>query len=184
MVITGNAVMIYTITPSLQSSQWNSLLLTIMVTLIILVAVFMYLKRSVMLGIITTLPGIIALIWTMGLMFIAGIDFNVMTVTITSLTIGLGITYSIHLSDRFVDEMREKDVNEAIKNTVNSTGSAIMGSATTIGGFGVLLLSSMPPMKDFGLLTTVSIFLSFAMAVFVLPSFLVLWARHGEKREN
>ena len=177
-VITGDAVMTYTITSSLQSSQWNSLLLTIVVTLLILVAVFVYLKKSVMLGILTTLPVIIALIWTMGLMFVAGIDFNVMTVTITSLTIGLGITYSIHLSDRFIDEIETGDVEEAIEKTVEGTGGAIMGAAaTTIGGFGVLLLSSMPPMKDFGLLTTISIFLSFAISVLVLPSFLVLWAR-------
>ncbi len=176
--VTGGSIMTYTITNSLQKSQWNSLILTLILTLLILVIVFGYQRKSVMLGIITTLPVLIALLWSMGIMYLIGMNFDMMTVTITSLTIGLGITYAIHLSHRFVEELDERSPEEAARITVVNTGSAIFGAAaTTMGGFGVLMLSSMPPMQDFGIIATMSILLSFLLSVFVLPTFLVMWAR-------
>ena len=176
--VTGGSIMTYTITTSLQASQWNSLILTLVITILVLSIAFWYERRSLMLGVITTLPVLIALLWSMGIMYLIGMDFNMMTVTITSLTIGLGITYAIHLSHRFVEELDERSPEEAARITVVNTGSAIFGAAaTTMGGFGVLMLSSMPPMQDFGIIATMSIFLSFLLSVFVLPTFLVMWAR-------
>ncbi len=176
--ITGGSILVYVITTSLQNSQWNSLLVTIISSLIVLVIAFYYLRRSVMLGIITTIPVVIALIWSMGLMYLAGIEFNVMTVTITSLTIGIGVTYSIHLAHRFTEEMDKNSPEEAARITVRHTGSAIFGAAaTTMGGFGVFSLSTLPPLAQFGIIATMSIFLSFLLSVFILPTFLVVWAR-------
>ena len=176
--ITGGSILMYVITTSLQNSQWNSLLVTIISSLIVLVIAFYYLKRSVMLGIITTIPVVIALIWSMGLMYLGGIQFNVMTVTITSLTIGIGVTYSIHLAHRFTEEMDENGPEEAARITVRHTGSAIFGAAaTTMAGFGVFSLSTLPPLAQFGIIATMSIFLSFLLSVFILPTFLVVWAR-------
>ena len=63
----------------------------------------------------------------------------------------MGVTYTIHLSDSIIDEIKNRSVNEAIERTVESTGSTVMGAATTtIGGFGVLIPSSMPPIRHFG----------------------------------
>ncbi len=184
-VITGGSVMSYIITSSLQRSQWNSLILTIVFSLIILTLVFWYERRAPILGLITTLPVVIALLWSMGIMYLIGMNFDMMTVSITALTIGLGITYSIHLTHRFTEELEEKKPEEAMRSTVLNTGSAIFGAAaTTIGGFGVLMLSDMPPMRDFGLIATLSILLSFLLSVFVLPTFLVMWARRRNGKEE
>ena len=176
--VTGGSLLIYTITTSLQNSQWNSLIVTLIITLIILTIVFYYLRKSLALGTITTLPVVIALIWSLGTMYLVGLNFNMMTVTITALTIGLGITYSIHLSHRFLEEMDKSSPEEAARVTVRHTGSAIFGAAaTTMGGFGVLMLSSMPPLRQFGEIAAMSILFSFLLSVFILPTFLVLWAR-------
>ncbi len=178
-VVTGGSLLVYKITTSLQNSQWNSLIVTLIISLIILSAVFYYLRRSMVLGTLTTLPVVIALIWSLGTMYLVGLNFNMMTVTITALTIGLGITYSIHLSHRFLEELDGNSPEEAARTSVRHTGSAIFGAAaTTMGGFGVLMLSSMPPMRQFGEIATISILFSFLLSVFILPTFLVLWARH------
>ncbi|GEM_PF-3256396 len=181
-VITGASIMTYTITSSLQHSQWNSLILTLIMSLAVLTFVFWHQKRAPMLGIISTLPVLIALLWSMGIMYLIGMNFDLMTVSITSLTIGLGITYSIHLTHRFTEELETKRPEEAMRVTVLNTGSAIFGAAaTTMGGFGVLMLSSMPPMQNFGMIATLSILLSFLLSVFVLPTFLVMWARRKKE---
>jgi len=180
--VTGGPVAMYVITDTLETSQWNSLLLTLILTMLILAIVFYMLVRSVVIGILTALPVMIALLWSIGIMYLIGMNFNVLTITITSLTIGLGITYAIHLGHRFIEELKESEADEAIENTVLSTGSSIMGAVgTTIGGFGVLILSTMPPMRDFGIIAVMAILLSFILTVFVLPSFLTIWARRRNK---
>jgi uncharacterized membrane protein YdfJ with MMPL/SSD domain len=66
---------------------------------------------------------------------------------------------------------------------VGHTGAALFGAAaTTIGGFGMLTFSVLTPMAQFGIVTALSIFYSFLASVFVLPSFLAIWARrkYGE----
>ncbi len=183
--ITGTNLLTYHILDLLQSSEWNSLIVTIIASLIVLVPVFYYESRSWVLGAITTLPVVIAMLWLVGTMYLLGINFNVMTVTTTSLTIGLGITYSIHITHRFLEDMKnEKRIEDAIRKTVRHTGTAIFGAATTtMAGFGTLMLSSMPPIRQFGEIATLSILYSFILAVFILPSFLYVWAerRKGEE---
>jgi hydrophobe/amphiphile efflux-3 (HAE3) family protein len=184
-VVTGGSLIVYHINGSLENSQWNSLIVTLIISLIILSIVFYYLRKSLILGTITTLPVLIALIWSLGTMYVVGLKFNMMTVTITSLTIGIGITYSIHLTHRFLEELDKMSPEEAAKISVRHTGSAIFGAAaTTMGGFGVLMLSSMPPMRQFGEISTMSILFSFLLSVFILPTFLVLWARHKKDKET
>ncbi|MEC9353947.1 MAG: MMPL family transporter, partial [Candidatus Thermoplasmatota archaeon] len=55
------------------------------------------------------------------------------------------------------------------------TGSALLISGlTTVGGFAVLLLSPMPLVRNFGLLTALTIVYAVLIALLVLPS--LLWA--------
>ena len=54
-----------------------------------------------MLGLIAMIPVAISVIWIIGTMYLIGYSLNVMTVMVTSLTIGRGITYGIHMVERF-----------------------------------------------------------------------------------
>ncbi len=70
-----------------------------------------------------------------------------------------------------------------MRNTVGHTGTALFGAAvTTMGGFGLLAFSIIPPMRQFGIITAITIFYSFLASVLVLPTFLVLWARYRRSR--
>ena len=182
--LTGTNILTFHILDLLGGSQWTSLIITIIVSLIVLTVVFYYEARSLILGLITSLPVVLALIWLLGTMYALGIGFNVVTVTITSLTIGLGITYAIHITHRFLeDSRREKDIVAAVRKTVVHTGSSIFGAATTtMAGFGTLMLSSMPPIAEFGEIATLSILYSFVLSVFVLPSFLYIWAEWRDRK--
>ncbi|MCK5252188.1 MAG: MMPL family transporter, partial [Thermoplasmata archaeon] len=81
------------------------------------------------------------------------------------------------------EDLQSKPWKIALNDTVGHTGAALFGAAaTTIGGFGVLAFSVLTPMAQFGIVTALSIFYSFLASVFVLPSFLAIWARrkYGE----
>ncbi|RLF48418.1 MAG: hypothetical protein DRN10_02690 [Thermoplasmata archaeon] len=141
--------------------------------------IFYLRDKSVMLGIITAIPIIFCVSWILGSMYLLGISLNVMTITIASLTVGLGVTYAIHISHRFVEEVEKNgDIEKAAHRAVNSTGVSLFGAAaTTIAGFALLSFSLMPPLQQFGEMTALTILYAFISAVFILPSFLTLWAR-------
>ncbi len=183
---TGTNLLTFHILDMLEGSQWRSLMITVIASLIVLTIVFLYEKRSWILGLITSIPVVLALLWLLGSMYALGINFNVVTVTITSLTIGLGITYAIHITHRFLEDWgREKSIEDAVKETVRHTGTSIFGAAaTTMAGFGTLMLSSMPPIQQFGEIAALSILYSFVLSVFILPTFLYMWASWREKRNK
>jgi multidrug efflux pump subunit AcrB len=112
-------------------------------------------------------------------MIIFGYSLNVMTITLASLTIGMGITYSIHVSERFTEDLKRfKTPGEACENTLTHTGMALAGAfLTTSGGFGVLYFHKLPPLQQFGVMIALSIAYSFLASAYVLPTFLILWAK-------
>jgi hypothetical protein len=179
VVITGSSIVMYTVTSALEESQIRSIATILVVCLIVLTVVYVYLRKSLILGLITLFPVSLVLLWILGTMFMLGMKLNAMTITISALTIGLGITYSIHVTQRFIEELDKYDsVYAACRHSVAHTGTALFGAAaTTIAGFGVLSISSMPPLQQFGALMALIILYSFLSAVFVLPVLLVGWAK-------
>ena len=95
-------------------------------------------------------------------MFLLGISLNVMTLTIAALTVGMGVTYGIHITHRFNAEIREgKGTDEAILQTTKQTGKGVLGAAlTTSIGFAIIGFSTMVPMQQFGLITAIAIIYS------------------------
>jgi len=175
-------------TPVVNEIVQGELLTTVIESLIItLVAVFAFLmvayrvtEGSATLGIVTLLPVALSVAWILGTMYLIGMPFNVLTGMITSLTVGLGVAYSIHLSERYNLELeRRGDVWEAMNTSVTGTGGALLGSAaTTVGGFGVLALAIFPALQQFGIITGLTIVYAFIASVVVLPSLLVVWTKY------
>ena len=184
VIVTSGPVTGEVIINSINDSMMSSLAITIVVALVALTLIFWFTNRSWVLGSLTTLPVLLVLVWIMGTMFIIGIPLNVITLLIGALTVGLGITYAIHITHRFVEELEEHGrIERAVRNTVGHTGTALFGAAvTTMGGFGLLAFSIIPPMRQFGIITAITIFYSFLASVLVLPTFLVLWARYRRSR--
>jgi len=73
---------------------------------------------------VTLLPVVFSVSWILGTMYLLEIPFNVMTGMITSLTVGLGVAYSIHPHERTVQPWNWKrtgSVWEAMSRTVTGT---------------------------------------------------------------
>ncbi|WP_439026741.1 efflux RND transporter permease subunit [Haloarchaeobius sp. DT45] len=184
----GDGSVIATGSPVVNEVVQNDLLDTVIQSLVItLVAVFLFLmlayritEGSATLGIVTLLPVALSVAWILGTMYLIGMPFNVLTGMITSLTVGLGVAYSIHVSERFNLELgRRADQWEAMDRTITGTGGALLGSAaTTVGGFGVLSFAIFPALQQFGIITALTIIYAFLASVLVLPSLLIVWHRY------
>jgi len=177
--VTSSSIVNQETTEELTSTQIQSLTLTIIIVATILTLIFYSSKKTRMLGLIATFPVSLVTIWIIGTMYMLDVPLNVLTVTITALTVGMGVDFSIHIAHRFLEELEEgKEMFEASQETVLNTGSALFGSAaTTVGAFGILSTSNILPLSQFGYITAMAITYSFIVAVFLLPSGLMVWAK-------
>ncbi|MFC7074275.1 MMPL family transporter [Halovenus rubra] len=177
---TGQVILFDIVQDQLFDTVVESLLITLVAVFGFLMVTYRLIDGSAMLGAVTLLPVLFSVTWILGTMYLLGIPFNVMTGMITSLTVGLGVAYSIHMSERYKIELaRTGEVWEAMNRTVTGTGGALLGSAaTTVGGFGVLAFAILPPLQQFGIITGLTIIYAFLASVLVLPSLLVLWTRY------
>ena len=177
---TGEPIIGQIIEKHLLETTLTSLLITIVSIVVILAVVYRLVHGSATLGIVTLLPVIATVSWIIGTMYVLGYPLSLVNTIIASLAIGIGIDYSIHVSERFSEELdHTESTGDAITRTVRGTGAALLGSATTTAaGFGVLTFGVQPSLQQFGLLTAIMIGYAFVVSVFVLPSVLVLWARY------
>jgi predicted RND superfamily exporter protein len=178
---TGSAILNKIVQDQLLDTVIQSLLITLVAVFAFLMLTYRITDGSATLGAVTLLPVVLSVAWILGTMYLMDIPFNVLTGMITSLTVGLGVAYSIHLSERYMQELDRTDsVWTAMRTAVTGTGGALLGSAaTTVGGFGVLAFAILPPLQQFGIITGLTIIYAFLASVLVLPSLLVVWTKYA-----
>ena len=181
-IITGILTITYKITKSLTESQFLSTGLCIILSLIILILVY----KRLTLGLVAMIPVFITIIWILGTMYFIGYSLNILTIMVTSLTIGCGIDYAIHATERFrLIADKTGNINSAVVETISRTGGALLIAAlTTVIGFIVLIFAPIPPQVQFGVITAVTITYAFLLSVLVLPLVLAHWAKWTKKRRG
>jgi predicted RND superfamily exporter protein len=180
VVATGDPIINSEVEQNLFETVIESLLITLVAVFVFLAIAYRLTGSPASLGVVTLLPVLFSVTWILGTMWLIEMPFNALTGTITSLTIGLGIAYSIHISARYELELhRQEHVWDAMETTVTGTGGALLGSAaTTVGGFGTLALAILPALRQFGIITGLTIVYAFLASILVLPALLVLWTRY------
>jgi len=175
---TGTAVIFEDASQLILDTVIQSLIITLVGASVFLVVVYGILEGRPSLGVANVVPIATTVAFVVASMRYFGINFNAINGVILSLTIGLGIDYSVHVTHRFADEFERTDVETALERAVRGTGGALAGSMlTTVSGIGVLVFALDPAIGVFGLLTALSVVLAFLSSVFVLPSVLVVWDR-------
>jgi predicted RND superfamily exporter protein len=146
---------------------------------LVLAATYRVERGTATLGIVTVVPIVLVVGAVFASMALLGLSLTFITAFLVSITIGLGIDYNIHISDRFAHELADgADPIEALSTTVTGTGGALLGSALTSGAaFATLLVHPSVVFQSFGFIVVVALALSFVVSVLVFPSMLLLWAR-------
>ena len=181
-MVTGENSMMFIIMESMTESQIISTAICLILAALVLIIAY----RNILLGLITMIPVSISAIWIIGTMYFIGYSLNVMTIMITSLTIGLGITYAIHAVERFrLTADKTGDVFKAVSETIGHTGTALFIAAiTTISGFGMLIFTPVPIEQQFGVITAITILYAFLTSIFILPPVLLYWGKWRKKTKG
>jgi predicted RND superfamily exporter protein len=178
---TGPPVIAKNLNDGLATTLVESLAITLVVILALLMVVFRLTRKAASLGVITLVPVVFSVTWLLGTMALLDIPIGFITALVGSISVGLGVDYAIHVSERFAEEYHDTASTEtALIRTVTGTGSTLMSSAiTTAVGFGVLSFSLLPALQQFGIVLALGIVYSFVASVYVQPSLLALWTRYG-----
>ncbi|HEX6256355.1 MAG TPA: MMPL family transporter [Euzebyales bacterium] len=184
VTVTSDAIVSDVVVTEIRDAQVQSLVITVLAAMVLLIIVFWIRVRRPFLGVLTVLPVGLVLLWTFGIMAALDIAFSPVTATISALAIGIGVPFTIHVAIRFQeDRVRFDNPEDAIRSTTRFTGGALAGSAfTTMAGFFVLRFSSLPPFQQLGTVVAIAVGCSLVAAVLVLPSLLVLWDRWHRRR--
>jgi len=158
-------------------SLFGSQIQTLIAVFIGIMLMFMVLFRSVLISLIALIPNLLAAGIVLGVMGIAGIPLDIMTITIAAITVGMGVDHAIHYIHRFGVELNvDKDYIQAMKRSHQTIGRALLYTAMTIiVGFSVLALSNFIPSIYFGLLTSLAMFAATIGSLTLLPRLLVLF---------
>jgi predicted RND superfamily exporter protein len=103
-------------------------------------------------------------VWLLGLCGALGIPIGILAIAATPLVLGLGIDDGLHVLH---GERRHGSVAGAVRRV----GPAItMTSLTTCVGFGALVLSGIPAVRNMGIVVSLGILSSLVATLLVLPA--------------
>src|SRR6202023_2795964 len=127
-------------------------------------------------ALVPLVPIVLATGWSALILFAVRVPLNPMSVTLGALVIAISTEFSVLLSERFRQErLAGHDPVEALRRSYRRTGAAVAASGVTaIAGFGVLALSDIRMLRDFGLVTLIDLSVSLVGVLVALPAALVL----------
>ena len=171
---------------NLLQSLFKSQILTLGIVMIGILGMFFILFKNLSLSLIGVVPNFLAAFFILGIIGLAGIPLDMMTITIAAITIGIAVDNSIHYIYRFREEYKKLNNYEKTLDKCHSTvGIAILNTSITIVfGFSILVLSKFIPTIYFGVFTGIAMLLAMISVLTLLPKLLLIYKPFGKEITN
>ncbi len=141
--------------------------------------------RAVFPVIAVLIPLIFGLIWGFAIVSLAVGPLNLITSFLILIMFGMGVDFSIHLVKRYILELENHSVREALIITYQSTGvSVTVSGLTTALALAVLAFSGFRGFSEFGIIAGISILCILLAMYIVLPSILIIFSRYNLFRKG
>lgn len=168
--ITGKPVVNRVIIENVTAGFERMTALSFGVAFLFLVAALRSVRRSVL--VIVSVP-VTAGLLMLGAMFLLDIPWNPGTVSMASIALGVGIDYGLHVDERYRELLDSSNMDgmTAMTAALRRLSRPIFASgATTMAGFGVLIVSAFPAVSNFGKTLVLVIGFSLLATFVVLPT--------------
>jgi predicted RND superfamily exporter protein len=162
---------------SLNSLVVQSQLVSVIFSIICVFIIIALSNKSLIAGCIGIAPLSISVLINFAVMGFAGIKLNLGTSMVASVSVGVGIDYTIHCLEAYKREYRASNgTGTFLWRTFISSGKAIIINAVSVGaGFAVLFFSRFNMLADLGLLIAITMFSSALVSLTVLPALLAIF---------
>ena len=145
-----------------------------------MVAIFFYILvsfGSMGATLVVLLPVAVGSVWTVGVMDLIGVSFNLANLVILPLIIGIGVVNGVHIVHRYREEA-DKTINILSRSTGHGV---ILSSLTTMIGFGSLMVADHQGIYSLGLVLSLGVGCCLIASITLLPSILKLCTVKGWK---
>lgn len=123
---------------------------------------------------------LLSITWTLALMTATGKSLDIMTVLLPTMMFVVGMSDVVHIVTKYIEELRSSNIDkfDALMKTLKETGFAtFITLITTSLGFLTLINSKVIPIRDFGLYTSLGVFIAFVLSYSIMPLVLYLLPR-------
>ena len=151
-----------------------------LVILVVVLVLFVSFRRfsGVFLPLLTV---IVSTIWAIGAMGLFSVPLSILSTVLPVILIAVGSAYGIHVINSYYDEARkERNLNkeehktlviEAISEVIHPV---LLATITTFAGFFSFCFTSVAPIFEFGLFSSLGILFAFFISITLIPSILII----------
>ena len=119
---------------------------------------------------------LVALAWSLGFTSLTVGHLNILSVVFTTILIGLGIDFGIHVLERYKEERQSgTDIQLSLHNTLQGTGRGnFSGAITTAMAFGAMVLTDFIGIVELGWIAGWGILFCMVAMILLLPALVTL----------
>ena len=145
-------------------------------TLALIIGLFFFSYRSFLRPTFAILILIMGVLWSLGFALITVGHFNVLSIAVIPMVLGIGIDFGIQILGRYEEELGHgRTIDEAVLASLQHTGVAIItGGSTTAAAFFTLCFNDFVGLAELGVIAGASMVLCITANLVVLPAVFVL----------
>jgi uncharacterized protein len=145
-------------------------------TLILIITLFAFSYRTFLRPAFAMLVLIMAVLWSLGFALITVGHFNVLSIAVIPMVLGIGIDFGIQILGRYEEELGlGRSVQEAVTTALQHTGVAIItGGSTTAVAFFTLCFNDFVGLAELGVIAGASMIFCITANLVLLPSVFIL----------
>lgn len=144
----------------------------------VMIVIFLWVSFRSLYGIIVPVVIVlVSILWTLGFMGMTGKPIDIMTVMLPTMIFIAGMSDLVHFFSKYFEELhRQTDKRKIYRLILREVGfPTFLTLLSTVVGFLSLLFSSIQPIKEFGVYTSVGIVIAFVLTYTLLPALLYLF---------
>ena len=158
------------------NALWRDVTRFVPGTLLIIVVLLLLCFRSIRGVTLPALTVVVSLVWTLGIMVLAGSRLTLGTTSLPPLVLVIGAAYSLHVLAEYY-ELAEPDrsMPEVVRETLRRVGPpGLIAALTTVVGFASMAVNGIPSIRAMGVYSSIGIALAFVLSVVLVPACLAL----------
>ncbi|MBK7817982.1 MAG: MMPL family transporter [Sphingobacteriaceae bacterium] len=141
----------------------------------VVVIIFLWLSfRSIYGVVVPVIIVLVSILWTLGIMKFTGKSIDIMTVMLPTMMFVAGMSDVVHFFTKYFEEVAKGTPKAQIYPLIlKEVGfPTFLTLVTTVVGFLSLLFSSITPVRDFGIYTSIGVVVAFILSYTFLPALL------------
>ena len=171
--LTGTNVLNQRVRQVVRKDAWMAGILGLVLVALLLWVDFRRIRHTFL----ALVPLAVGIIWMLGAMAVLGMELNFMNIFVTTMIIGIGVDYGLHVVHRY-RETEGRGLDETRRGLVETGNAIVVAALSTVCGFGSLIFSHYPGLRSVGLVAILGAVFTALVAVTILPAFLA-WRRNG-----